>query len=94
MLVPPHPAPQGWRPHLGEILDPPLQGLTPHPSAKSWIRHRCQWRIQDFPQGGALPPKIAIIFQIFAKNCMKMKEFGPRGRGRGRASLAPPYEVL
>ena len=46
-----------------------------------------QWRMQDFPQGGAPTPKIAIIFQIFAKNCMKMKEFGPPG---GRASLAPP----
>ena len=40
-----------------------------------------QWRIQDFPQGGAPTPKIAIIFQIFAKNCMKMKEFGPPGGG-------------
>ena len=46
-----------------------------------------QWRIQDFPQGGAPTPKIAIIFQIFAENCMKMKEFGSPG---GRASLAPP----
>ena len=44
-----------------------------------------QWLIQDFPRGGAPTPKIAIIFQIFAENCMKMKEFGPRG-----ASLAPP----
>ena len=33
----------------------------------------CQ-RIQDFPQGGAPTPKIAIIFQFFAENCMKMKE--------------------
>ena len=49
-----------------------------------------QWRIQDFPQGGAPTPKIAIIFQFFAKNCMKMKEFGPRGRGH--ASLAPPLD--
>ena len=47
-----------------------------------------QWRIQDFPQGGAPTPKIAIIFHIFAENCMKMKEFGPPGGGR--ASLAPP----
>ena len=47
-----------------------------------------QWRIQDFPQGGAPTPKIAIIFQIFAENCMKMKEFGPPGGGR--SSLAPP----
>ena len=46
-----------------------------------------QWRIQDFPQGDAPTPKIAIIFQIFAKNCMKMKEFGPPG---GRTSMAPP----
>ena len=32
-----------------------------------------------FSPGGTPTPKIAIIFQIFAKNCMKMKEFGPRG---------------
>ena len=41
-----------------------------------------QWRIQDFPQGGAPTPKIVIIFQIFAENCMKMKEFGPPGGAR------------
>ena len=46
-----------------------------------------QWRIQDFPQWGAPTPKIAIIFHIFAENCMKMKEFGPQG---GRVSLVPP----
>ena len=53
------------------------------------IEIRQQWRIQDFPQGGAPTPKIAIIFRIFAENCMKMKEFGPQG---GRASLAPPLD--
>ena len=41
-----------------------------------------QWRIQDFPQRGAPTSKIAIIFQIFAENCMKMKEFGPPGGAR------------
>ena len=50
----------------------------------------CQWRIQDFPQGGAPTPKSAIIFQFFAENCMKMKEFGPQG---GRTSLAPPLDL-
>ena len=30
---------------------------------------------------GAPTPKSAIIFQFFAKNCMKMKEFGPPGGG-------------
>ena len=39
------------------------------------------------PGGGAPTPKSAIIFQFFAENCMKMKEFGPPGGG---ASLAPP----
>ena len=35
-----------------------------------------------FPRGGGAPtPKIAIIFHIFAENCMKMKEFGPPGGG-------------
>ena len=35
-----------------------------------------------FSPGGAPTPKIAIIFHIFAENCMKMKEFGPPGGGR------------
>ena len=43
-----------------------------------------------FSPGGAPTPKIAIIFHIFAENCMKMKEFGPPG---GRASLAPPLDL-
>ena len=53
---------------------------------------RSQWRIQDFPQGGAPTPKSAIIFQIFAENCMKMKEFGPPGGGARpwRPPLDPP----
>ena len=34
-----------------------------------------------FSPGGAPTPKIAIIFQIFAENCMKMKEFGLGGGG-------------
>ena len=41
----------------------------------------------EFSPGGAPTPKIAIIFQIFAKNCMKMKEFGPGGAVPG----APPW---
>ena len=41
-----------------------------------------QWRIQDFPRGGAPTPESAIIFQFFAENCMKMKEFGPPGGAR------------
>ena len=35
-----------------------------------------------FSPGGAPTPKIAIIFHIFAENCMKMKEFGPPGGAR------------
>ena len=38
-----------------------------------------QWRIQDFPEGSAPTPKSVIIFQIFAQNCMQIKEFGPLG---------------
>ena len=40
-----------------------------------------------FP-GGAPTPKIAIIFHIFAENCMKMKEFGPPG-GWGGGGARP-----
>ena len=50
-----------------------------------------QWRIQDFPQGGAPTPKSAIIFQFFPKNCMKMKEFrAPGGARPWRPPLDPP----
>ena len=45
-----------------------------------------------FSPGGAPTPKIAIIFRIFAKNCMKMKEFGPPGGG-GRVPGAPLRSV-
>ena len=54
-----------------------------------------QWQIQDFPQGGAPTPKIAIIFHIFTENCMKMKEFGPPGGGARpwRPPLDPPMQM-
>ena len=56
-------------------------------------KNRLQWRIQDFPQGGVPTSKIAIIFQIFAENCMKMKEFGPPGgTHRWRHPLDPSMD--
>ena len=47
-----------------------------------------------FSPGGAPTPKSAIIFQFFAENCMKMKEFGPPGGGARpwRPPLDPPME--
>ena len=50
-----------------------------------------QWRIKDFPEegaptlrgGGGVPTTILLKFPI---NCMKLKEFGPRG---GRVPCAP-----
>ena len=50
-----------------------------------------------FSPGGAPTPKIAIIFHIFAENCMKMKEFGPPGGGGARPwrpPLDPPMVVM
>ena len=37
-----------------------------------------------FPRWGR---QVGVILQLFAENCMKMKEFGPPG---GHASLPPP----
>ena len=35
-----------------------------------------QWWTQDFPETVHQP----VILQKIAENCMKIKEFGPRGR--------------
>ena len=44
-----------------------------------------QWRIQDFPEGGARQPERGganLLFdQFFSENCMKMKKFWSRGGG-------------
>ena len=47
-----------------------------------------------FSPGGAATPKIAIIFQMFAENCMKMKEFGPPGGRVPGAPLDPPMVTV
>ena len=46
------------------------------------------------PGGGAPTPKIAIIFQIFAENCMKMKEFGPQGARVPGAPLGSANDLI
>ena len=46
-----------------------------------------------FSPGGCANSQIAIIFQIFAKNCMKMKEFEPRGARVPGAPLDPPMDM-
>ena len=64
-----------------------------HVELKLYLPLHCQWRIQDFPEEGAPTPQGGrqhTILSNFPKNCMKLKEFGPRGGGGGRASPAPP----
>ena len=48
-----------------------------------------QWLIQDFSWGWAPIPKVGVFCNFFAENCMKMKEFGPKG---GHTSWAPPLD--
>ena len=48
------------------------------------LTEHCQWRIQDFPEGGG-GRQSGYANLSFRKNCMKMKEFGPGG-----TSLVPP----
>ena len=57
---------------------------------------KCSGGSRIFPGGGAPTPKSAIIFQFFAKNCMKMKEFGPPGGGARpwRPPLDPPMKCV
>ena len=54
-----------------------------------------QWRIQDFPEEGALTQRGGgrkpIIWPTFPKNCMKMKKFSAGGGARpSRPPLDPP----
>ena len=51
-----------------------------------------QWRIQDFSEGGAPTLKLGLFCQFckFAENCMKMKEFRPRGAVPWGSPLDPP----
>ena len=43
-----------------------------------------------FPRGVRQLPKVLLFFNFFAENCMKMKEFGPRGGARAPGASAPP----
>ena len=51
-----------------------------------------QWRIQDFPQGGAPTPKSPIIFQICSRKLHENERIWTPGGGGGGASLAPPLD--
>ena len=42
-----------------------------------------------FSRGVALTPKLGLFYKYFAENCMKMKEFGPRGG----VSLVSPLDL-
>ena len=47
-----------------------------------FTRRDQQWWIQDFPEAEAPTIKLVLFYKFFAENCIKMKEFGPRGAGR------------
>ena len=59
-----------------------------------------QWRIQDFPEVGAPTFRGAPTYDLqnFPKNCMKLKEFGPRGgvlsRPPGSATVCSVYFLM
>ena len=70
--------------------------LTPSVNGSSEDSLCSQWRIQDFPEEGAPTPRGCqhTILPNFPKNCMKLKEFGPPGRGaRPSPPLDPPLVV-
>ena len=57
----PPPPPEGWRPHLGEILDPPLLGAQ----SQGWgrkIRHRILSGTR-----GAHPTIAYVIYQVLTR---------------------------
>ena len=64
-----------------------MASISPHQIL--FITHRSilvtvQWRIHDFPEVGGANPRGGgwrqhKILPNFPQNCMKLKEFGPRG---------------
>ena len=72
-----------------------FQDICTLPEGDAWHRAsgvHVQWRIHDFAQGDAPTPKIAIIFKLFAENCMKMD---PQGRAHPwRPPFDPPMMYL
>ena len=63
-----------------------------HGNKFQWLSQQLQWRIQDFPDGGANPKgNTNLLFdQLFPENCMKMKEINWTER---RPSLASPLDL-
>ena len=59
-----------------------LHGIQTH------LYHLCSGGSRIFPRGVRQLPKLLLFFNFFAKNCMKMKEFGPRG---GACPWRPPW---
>ena len=54
-----------------------------------FLLNRLHWWIQDFPEVGAPTPKLGVLTYYFAKNCIKIKEFGPRG---GTCTPGTPFD--
>ena len=58
-----------------------------YPVQKMVLQKSYQCWIHDFLRG-AQSPKVGVLTYYFVENCMKMKEFGPRG---GCVSLVSPW---
>ena len=54
----------------------------------NFMMYEIQWRIQDFPQGGAPTPKSAIIFQFFCRKLHENERIWTLG------ALHPPIRLM
>ena len=83
----------GWwsRPTFLKYLSTGTQGILSKIFAKSNFVS-LQWRIQDFPQGGAPTPKSAIIFQFYPRKLHENERIWTPGGGARpwRPPLDPP----
>ena len=69
-----------------------LYACCPHNILDLSSCYRRQWRIQDFPQGGAPTPKSAIIFQFFPRKLHENERIWTPGGRPWRPPLDPPME--
>ena len=68
--------------------------MRPSVNCRSVFKTNNQWRMQDFPEGGAPTPKSTIILQIFCRKLHENEKIWTPGRHvPGPLPPPPPHQI-